>query len=76
MVGKEKSYPDEGQRDINPRSETRGFLQSEFLSLNGPILQVGNTAYISHLFAETRDRSDECGSNLVTNLRQIRGFCT
>ena len=40
MVGKEESYPDEGQNDVNPRSETGCFLQSELLRLDCPILEI------------------------------------
>ena len=47
MVGKEEPYPDKGKNDVNPCSEARGLLQSEFLGLNYPMLKVKNTAYIS-----------------------------
>ena len=49
VVGKEESYPDKGQNNVNPCSETRGFLQSELLGFDCPILKPH---IISRLFTE------------------------
>lgn len=49
MVGKEESYSNEGQNDINPRSEAWGLFQGEFLSLNSPILGIDNRIHQSSL---------------------------
>ena len=49
VVGKEESYPDQGQNDVNPRPETWSLLQCKFLSLNSPILKIVPTVYISSL---------------------------
>jgi hypothetical protein len=49
VVGKEESYPDESQNDVDPRSETWSLLQSKLLGLNSPILKIDRTAYINPL---------------------------